>query len=205
MPNWCSNQLVITGASDKIAEFATTIKDGNFLLSQTYPMPRELSGICSGYATIDGKECRNWREIDGKSVAVTEEELNDLSRKFGSTNWYNWNIENWGTKWDLNDGVTCEIDSERIACNFDTAWSPPVEWAINVSKKFPELTFELFYSEGGSGFYGSKTIENGEVTETYIGGSFWKDDIDEEAEDWNDNLTDQCREFMEDHGLHTGG
>lgn len=45
--------------------------------------------------------------------------------------WYDWNIENWGTKWNA-----CEVSREisyleshnetyAVTYNFDTAWSPP--------------------------------------------------------------------------------
>ena len=39
-------------------------------------------------------------------------------------NWYNWNINNWGTKWDACHGYD-EWATDYLALAFDTAWSPP--------------------------------------------------------------------------------
>jgi Ferredoxin-like domain in Api92-like protein len=41
-------------------------------------------------------------------------------------NWYDWNLANWGCKWDASDAVV-EIDAPRcqLSLGFDTPWSPP--------------------------------------------------------------------------------
>lgn len=41
--------------------------------------------------------------------------------KYGSLNWYNWSIKNWGTKWNAYDGY---ITDTQIV--FSTAWSAPI-------------------------------------------------------------------------------
>ena len=67
-------------------------------------------------------------------------------------NWYDWNIENWGTKWDVNLDFVERVSENTIVLGFNTAWSPPIElydylteqgWRINA-----------MYSEGGVGFVG---------------------------------------------------
>ena len=60
--------------------------------------------------------------------------------------WYNWCVENWGTKWD----VTCEdvmVREDTLSTTFNSAWSPPIE-AYN---KLQELGFviDAYYSESG--------------------------------------------------------
>lgn len=47
--------------------------------------------------------------------------------------WYNWRIENWGTKWQAYEG---RVDYKQHAFYFTTAWS----FAYPVVKKFAELT-----------------------------------------------------------------
>jgi hypothetical protein len=49
--------------------------------------------------------------------------------KYGNANWYDWSIENWGTKWDIDgcSGLTIYEDDGELILYVDmmTAWSPP--------------------------------------------------------------------------------
>ncbi len=46
--------------------------------------------------------------------------------------WYEWNISNWGTKWDIGSdngevhGLNPTIVGNEATMSFDSAWSPPV-------------------------------------------------------------------------------
>jgi len=42
-------------------------------------------------------------------------------------NWYDWNYENWGTKWDLCHGRGEIVGDKTIILEGDTAWCPPLE------------------------------------------------------------------------------
>jgi hypothetical protein len=90
--------------------------------------------------------------------------------KSESDNWYDWNIGNWGTKWDANDAYV-SIEEEYAYFSFDTAWSPPIEWVRAVAPMFPELTFELTYHEGGMGFAGKLCMQGEEVFDDFTVGS----------------------------------
>jgi hypothetical protein len=57
--------------------------------------------------------------------------------------WYDWCIENWGTKWDVND--TFEDANGNIW--FDTAWSTPHELICELSQRYPELIFEVEFAD----------------------------------------------------------
>jgi hypothetical protein len=69
-------------------------------------------------------------------------------------NWYSWNINNWGTKWDVGDedGVGDDMDENMLSLHFDSAWSPPLAGY----EKLEELGFtvEGYYCEEGIGFCG---------------------------------------------------
>lgn len=59
--------------------------------------------------------------------------------------WYNWNIRNWGTKWEISDDSS-EIMERRngyVKYYFDTAWSCPAEALGNLAKQYPTLSFTL--------------------------------------------------------------
>lgn len=73
-------------------------------------------------------------------------------------NWYNWRLNKWGTKWDVDchhidlqseEGGTCKVD-----LSFDSAWAPP-EAAFNILKeKYPEIDYDHYYFEPGCDFVG---------------------------------------------------
>ena len=48
--------------------------------------------------------------------------------KKGIPNWYDWNCENWGTKWDARRVDLINETANTVDIQFDTAWSPPLEW-----------------------------------------------------------------------------
>ena len=41
---------------------------------------------------------------------ATPEQQDELINKFGRTNWYDWNLHNWGTKWDARDSFYNQDD-----------------------------------------------------------------------------------------------
>ena len=64
--------------------------------------------------------------------------------------WYDWNISNWDTKWDIAGGVEVDdYDDEQVEFNFNTAWSPPEAICRKLRELFPEVGFSWFYDEPG--------------------------------------------------------
>jgi len=74
-------------------------------------------------------------------------------------NWYNWNCDNWGTKWAPSDIYVDDIAS----FSFLSAWGPPIELFTAIAKLFPTLDFSLAYSESGMCFCGAACWVNGEL------------------------------------------
>jgi len=65
---------------------------------------------------------------------------------------YDWCIQNWGTKWDVNtDWVLLEDNCLEI--NADTAWTPPLQ-ALKWAEAYEGFEIELYYMEPGAGFLG---------------------------------------------------
>lgn len=85
----------------------------------------------------------------------------------GTDKWWDWRIQHWGTKWDVESEVVDEWDG-YIMYRFDTAWSPPVKWLEKVAKDYPELTFRLKYEEEGVGFLGVAKATAGVTTDQEI-------------------------------------
>lgn len=73
-----------------------------------------------------------------------DHEARELCRKENIPNWYDWQIENWGTKWNSYDHDFHSMDEEF---SFDTAWSHPLPIILEMSKQNPEVTFEVMYAD----------------------------------------------------------
>ena len=63
--------------------------------------------------------------------------------------WYNWRLQNWGTKWDCYE---VDIDDSELEygfeVTFDTAWSPPEEICSAIKEQF-DVSVSWFFDEPG--------------------------------------------------------
>ena len=88
--------------------------------------------------------------------------------------WYEWRIENWGTKWNptIQDFNTSEDDSKyiyEVNLYIDTAWAPPIEFFKTIASiQFPNALFALAYYEPGMGFAGRAIIRDTECSDFYM-------------------------------------
>ena len=74
---------------------------------------------------------------------------NELVEKYGFVSWYDWNVSNWGTKW--NTGVEdIELDEYQLKFWCHTAWCPPNELLQFIADKY-KVTVECFYEIEGYG------------------------------------------------------
>jgi hypothetical protein len=83
-------------------------------------------------------------------------------REENNPNWYDWNIINWGTKWP-DDLLHVEMHEGSADLLFLTAWVPPREGVLTMSKSFPKLKFHLEFSEPMMCFRGQMVAENGSI------------------------------------------
>ena len=60
--------------------------------------------------------------------------------------WYDWRIENWGTKWNAVDAQS--TDDGFI---FETAWSAPLPVIKKLSENFPSIEFNLTWADEDAG------------------------------------------------------
>jgi hypothetical protein len=67
-------------------------------------------------------------------------------------NWYEWNINNWGTKWEASIYDFERLDDNNIRVNFDTAWGPPVSLYDYLFENGYDTT--AYYDECGMAFCG---------------------------------------------------
>src|SRR4051794_27099727 len=124
MPNWCSNQLTITGPEEDVLAF----KEKAAGHSPWPEAPQELNRL-------------NFHSL----VPVPEEILGQGYREAGC----DWELKNWGCKWGSCNTWIVDEDPGSIIYEFDTAWSPPLQFIATVAKQRPTLTFTLAYDEAG--------------------------------------------------------
>lgn len=68
-------------------------------------------------------------------------------------NWYDWNVQNWGTKWDTS--VDWKRDGDEIHLSFESAWSPPISLFEYLEQD--RWTIDAQYIEEGMGYVGEYT------------------------------------------------
>jgi hypothetical protein len=154
MPNWCNNGLTINGDAGEIAKFREWLNNEPLTLQKILPLPVELADTVS--PTPKGQE----------------EKTKMLMDTYGATSWYDWRVNNWGTKWDV-DMQESDFNSDDTFINyqFDSAWSPPSGAIVELGKLFPNLYLRLNYREDGMQFAGVLTVRGGEINDIcYDGG-----------------------------------
>lgn len=198
MPNWCNNNLTLTHEDPAMIQRAFDALERGEFLNEFIPVPQELKDTISGFHG-DPEEQRKLEEQTRANVA-----------KYGAGNWYDFCVNEWGTKWDVGDQGASDIhpDGKMLHTSFDSAWSPPV----NAYEKLEALGFgvnAMFY-EGGMCFAG--TYEDGYCDEITLEGLSADDverdypEIDEcfgisesmrEYEDENEELTEWIKDGVE--------
>ena len=186
MPNWCNNNISITGPNsviDKIEKITKEEKDGNGLLNFFHPMPKQLEGTTSPSSASD------------KPQPMVE----------GFDNWYDWRVENWSTKWEVCEfyGVDRQYHSEQnegestITFGFDSAWAPPIGAYENFLRDNEDCSLKAWYYEGGCDFMGE--WDNGSddcyaPSDYKSTDDFWQDGVGSTLDDYF-GITESMAEY----------
>lgn len=165
MPNWCYNSLSVHGDHAELVRLTEAITrtahndEGNevtdYDLSVLFPVPEELQ-IPSVFFRRDGDDDPEHQELLKKYEAN--------KAKYGHTTWYDWSIQNWGTKWSPNVQdweLSTYNDESVINAYYETAWSPCDGLIREISKQFPTLLFSVTSDEEGGSFACCEAYQNG--------------------------------------------
>jgi hypothetical protein len=153
MPNWVTNSLTVTSNGDvdnaEMAEFLSLVgkevpqgwaKDENGEDIIRYDDNGGFSFMAYVAPPADKIE-----EYFGQRGIVGGEQVGDTEY-----NWYNWNNDNWGCKWDCGEVYVhsdIESDPTEFHATFQTPWSPPEEFLRNLIERFPTLSYTLDWEE----------------------------------------------------------
>jgi hypothetical protein len=205
MPNWCSNHITVRGTNQKeIAEIAEAMREGRFFDS-IIPTPEDLNR--EGSSTHGGENAELYDQIRAENL-----------EKHGYSNWYDFQVARWGTKWDVDcQDVQVDEDGLSVSTYFDSAWSPPMGIVEELTDRGLQVT--LYYYEPGMGFVGKweegyddyyeLSGENSQTVRSAIG-----DELDDffgisenmaeyEADNEEEELTEWLKDGADKRGLVT--
>ena len=123
MPNWCKNEVIVSGEEDVVSEFKNLMTSNGqdfekgFSFNKIVPQPDNIL-------------------LDSLKV-------------------YNWNIENWDTKWDASSVSVYFDEEDYMEFSFLTAWSPPINVINKLKEMFPNLNIYGGYIGEGWEFAGT--------------------------------------------------
>ena len=146
MPNWCGNTVEIAHEDPaKLKEIVNAFNEGKFC-QYAKPVPEDLH-IVAGRVGDDGDEAQK----------KLEEDMARNLEKYGYETWYDFCVNEWGTKWDVGgdgcfDPAELEDGATNTVINFDSAWAPP----IGAYDALVEQGFQIraYYYEPGMAFCG---------------------------------------------------
>ncbi len=137
------------------------------------PMPEEFDLISTGANNIEGKSVNLWwyrskvtgeierNDIFSKDENLVAEEIpqdyqDELTNKYGSTNWYDWAYDNWGTKWvthacleTVRENTNSFENDIWVEFQVDSAWGPPVYLLQFIADKYNLAIGCRWWEEGG--------------------------------------------------------
>lgn len=119
---------------------------------QIHPTPKELLEL----------PCKTTAAVQKKMIA-----------KYGHKNWYDWRVENWGTKWPISDDGNSKkitrVNPTKIKAKIVTAWDFPFGLFIRMSVRYPDITIKMIDCKEESGsIMRLATIQNGKVIQDNI-------------------------------------
>lgn len=151
MPNWCDNVIMIKGSKEEILKLKDDLieEDNVFSFNKILQCPEALHQ-------------RTAPERNTQKAAFN-------TKKYGAKDWYEWSVENWGTKWNSADAclvVEEEYDdgTMTIGYNLQTAWSPPLPLWNVLAEQHPNTNIYVCFDESGMDFSGWRYYENGELS-----------------------------------------
>lgn len=144
----------------------------DFSIGKIYDAPKELFD----------ERLNSFGGPNGKIADILRKEMKE---KYGYDSVSSWRSSNWGTR-SVYDTSMEEKDGVMIY-NFNSPWSPPVEYFKAICEQYPLLDFALNYEEPGMCFEGDLKIEAGSV-------------VEEEERDYVPKHCCECGEHIDDLG-----
>ena len=114
--------------------------------------------------------------------------------RYGAPTWYEWSIENWGTKWPAyNTGI-----AEDNTIVFNTAWDRAMPVITKLAEMFPDISFKYCWADEDLGVnVGMAEFENGEVASDECYDALSREAYELAADVWDYDLEEMGYVFDE--------
>jgi len=178
MPNWASSKVTLIGdydtvmaIKDRLAKPYTTPWAGETNWDNTTIPAEQVEGVFLLWNIVKPDNLDTYLERDKKAfeqIVKADPDLVEIDKadrtstpfdsnealvqilqeRKTSDDWYNWNVRNWGTKWEITDkaSVFYEIPTDtglEICYHLESAWSPPAEALDHLARQYPDITINL--------------------------------------------------------------
>lgn len=145
MPNWVFNTLVIEAEPQVIAKIKAQ-------LSAPYETKHQDLRSDEWKTETVQKDLSFWNIIQPPADKLgeyygTHGYANGEKQGDTEFNWYNWNIHNWGVKWDASESELVEESETYLQYRFDTPWGVAEGALTALSEQYPDVEFNLDYEE----------------------------------------------------------
>jgi hypothetical protein len=161
MPNWCNNNLTLQHEDPAMIKRAADALERGEFLQEFIPVPEDLK-IVAG--------CVGDPVEQAKLVADTARNV----EKYGYGNWYDYQVNEWGTKWDVGADGTTDVhpDGKMLHTYFDSAWSPPIaayekltDMGFTVGAMYyePGMCYAGIWEDGNDDYYDLSGMKSHDV------------------------------------------
>lgn len=205
MPNWCSNTVCLQHEDPAMITRALTAYNDDRFLEEFIPVPDALKETISGSLSDPTEQ----EKLEARRAANI--------KNYGHADWYDFCVNEWGTKWDVGasgGSADTSTDGRVLSISFDSAWAPP----LAAYEKLMDQGFSVYamYYESGCAFAG--VWDNGDDEYFDLSGLDYdevrnmlpseldstfsiSDDMEEWARQEEDEVTSWYKDGVEETGL----
>lgn len=129
-----------------------------------------MPNYCSNSITICGEEAQLAQlaeQLRSDETTIMERLVPTPDELIENSGWYQWCLDNWGTKWDMIE-LAGDYDLDFISLSYETAWGPNIPFWTTISSRFPGLKMTHHYREDGVGFAGVAKYEDGNCNDQFM-------------------------------------
>ena len=164
MPNWCNNSVEIYHNDPKMLERVREAFNKGALLAEFIPIPQSLRIVAGCAGSADSPE----------QIALVEAEENNI-KVHGYKNWYDYCVNEWGTKWDVGGDNPVQDIPGGLMLGFDSAWAPPCaayeklqEMGFRITAMYyePGMAYAGVWDNGNDDYYEYGGMDSKEIADT---------------------------------------
>lgn len=127
MPNWVVNEMTLYGDKETI---------------------KKLMEKCRSVDEYGEVNVFDFNGIVPTPSNIYQGDLGSKEEKlYGKNTWYDWNCDNWGTKWNSVDASFYESCDGLYHVTFNTAWSAPIPIFDAIHKQYPNLRIVVNFAD----------------------------------------------------------